>query len=311
VLSFQTVLDIAAQFGFFYGLILLGFLVARLSGKGKVFNKYLTALLVNLLIPILFIHTLLTASPDSTLDVPLIVALSLLVDLLGPVLMYIRLLRSNIDDSTRGVYYMCVTFNNALFIPLPLVLMFIGSTGLPIVIVFSLTQMILLATLGSLIGAVYGNKTSERLRIVKDALMFPPFLAAIIALILFATRAQLTGDLAIVLSFAGPMTTYLALVSVGIGVGVRFSLVDIRAALEVVGIRQILVPLITIPVILLSGLSHVPTAIIILEALMPPAVLTVVYAASFELDTQKAATIVTVGTLFLLPIVPAIPFLLG
>jgi len=264
-----------------------------------------------LLIPVLFMYTLLTASPDSTLDIPLIVTLSLLVDLLGPVLMYFRLWRSNIDASTRGVYYICVTFNNALFIPLPLVLMFIGTIGLPIVIVFTLTQIVLLATLGSFMGAVYGGKTSEPLRIVKDALLFPPFVAAIIALILFTMRVQMTGDLAFALSFVGPMTTYLALVSVGIGVGVRFSLVDIRAALEVVGIRQILVPLITIPVILFSGLSGLPTAIIILEALMPPAVLTVVYAASFGLDAEKAATIVTVGTLFLLPIVPAIPFLLG
>ena len=309
--NFQTVLDIAVQFGLFYGLILVGYLLARLSGRGKVVNRCLTALLVNILIPVLFIHTLLTTSSEATLEIPLIVSLSLLVNLLGPVLMYIRLWRSHIDDSTKGVYYLCVTFNNALFIPLPLVLMFIGSTGLPIVIIFSLTQMILLATLGSFMGAVYGGKTSEPLKIVKDALMFPPFLAAIIALILFTMRVQLTGDLSFALSFAGPMTTYLALVSVGIGVGVRFSLVEIRAALEVVGIRQILVPLITIPIILLSGLSHLPTAIIILEALMPPAVLTVVYAASFGLDAEKAATIVTVGTLFLLPIVPAIPFLLG
>lgn len=311
VLAFQTILETASQFGLFYGLIIVGYLFAKLTGRGKVVNKYLTALLVNLLIPILFIYTLLTAAPESILQIPVIVALSLLVHLLGPLLMYLRLWRSNIDDSTKGVYYICVTFSNALFIPLPLVLMFIGSAGLPIVIVFSLTQMILLATLGSFLGAIYGSKTSDRLRIVKEALMFPPFLAAIIALALFAAQVQLTGTFAFALSFTGPLTTYLALISVGISVGVRFSLVDVRAALEVVSIRQILVPLLTIPVILLSGLSHVPTVIIILEALMPPAVLTVVYAASFELDTEKAATIVTVGTLFLLPVIPVIPFLLG
>jgi predicted permease len=44
---------------------------------------------------------------------------------------------------------------------------------------------------------------------------------------------------------------------------------------------------------------------------MPPAVLTVVYATSFELDAERAATIVTVGTILLLPIIPFIPILLG
>ena len=93
------------------------------------------------------------------------------------------------------------------------------------------------------------------------------------------------------------------------GIGIRFSLVEIRAALEVVGIRQVLVPLITIPLILISGLSQVSQSIIILEVLMPPAILTVVYAKGFNLDYEKAATIVTVGTLLLLPIIPFIPLL--
>jgi predicted permease len=286
-------------------------MLAKLSGMGKATNKYLTKLLVNILIPILFIYTLLTASPDFMLNIPLIVALVLLVLLLGPALMYLRLWKRNVDDSTKGVFYICVTFNNALFIPLPLVLMFIGIAGLPIVIIFSLTQMILLATLGSFMGAIYGSKTTQWLKIAKDALTFPPFLVSIIALVLFLAQVQLTGDLAFALSFAGPLTTYLALISVGIGIGIRFSLIEIRAALEVVGIRQILVPLISIPIIILSGLSHLSTSIIILESLMPPAVLTVVYASSFELDAEKAATIVTVGTLCLLPLIPFIPFLLG
>jgi len=311
VFTFQTILDTALQFGLFYGLIIIGYIFAVISGKGKVINKHLTALLINLLIPILFIYTFLTASPDPTLDIPLILTFVLLVHLLGPALMYIRLWKRNVDDSTKGVFYICVTFNNALFIPLPLVLMFIGSVGLPIVVIFSITQMILLATLGTFIGAIYGSRNSEWFRIAKDALTFPPFLAAIIALVLFAAQVQLTGDLAFAFSFAGPLTTYLALISVGIGVGVRFSLVEIKAALEVVGIRQMLVPLIMIPLIILSGLSHLPASIIVLEALMPPAVLTVVYATSFKLDAEKAATIVTVGTLFLLPIIPFIPFLLG
>jgi predicted permease len=311
VLTFQTILDTIAQFGLFYGLIAIGYASAKLSGKGKIVNKYLTTFLVDLLIPVLFIYTLLTASPDFMLNIQLIVALALLVLLLGPILMYIRFWKRNVDDSTKGVFYLCVTFNNALFIPLPLVLMFIGSTGIPVVIVFSLTQMILLATLGSFMGAIYGGKNSKWRAIAKEAITFPPFIASILALILFVAQVKLTGDLAAVLSFAGPLTTYFALISVGIGIGVRFSLVEVKAALEVVSIRQLLVPLISIPIIILSGLSHLPSSILILEALMPPAVLTVVYATSFELDAEKAATIVTVGTLLLFPIVPFVPFLLG
>jgi len=309
VFTLQTIVDTAMQFGLFYGFILIGYLLARLSGKGKEANHYLNLVLVNILIPILFIYTLLTASPDAITDLPLIIGISVLVHLLGPVLMYLHLKRRDYDNSTKGVFYICVTFNNALFIPLPLVLMFAGSVGLPIVIIFSLTQMTLLATLGSFMGAVFGGDNGGYSKITKDALTFPPFIAAIIAVILFMAHIQIPGDIVYVLSFSGPITTYLALIAVGLGIGVRFSLVEIRAALEVVGIRQILIPILVIPVILLSGLAQLPASILILESLMPPAVLTVVYAKSFNLDSEKAATIVTVGTLLLLPIVFFIPFL--
>ncbi|MGY5860364.1 MAG: AEC family transporter [Candidatus Thorarchaeota archaeon] len=298
------------QFGLFYGFILIGYFLARLSGKGKEASHYLNQILVKILIPVLFIYTLLTAAPDAITDLPTIIALALLIHLLGPILMYLHLRRRDYDNSTIGVFYICVTFNNALFIPLPLVLMF-APAGLSVVIIFSLTQMTLLATLGSFMGARFGGENGGYNKMTRDALTFPPFIAAIIAVILFLVNFQIPGDIANILSYSGPITTYLALIAVGLGIGVRFSLVEIRAALEVVAIRQFLIPLMTIPVIILSGLAQLPAAILILEALMPPAVLTVVYAKSFNLDSEKAATIVTIGTLLLLPVIILTPFLFG
>ena len=305
----QSFSDTIIQFAIFYGFILFGYLIAKISGRGKTVNKYLTLLLVNLLIPLLFFNTLLTASSDAISQIPTIVVLTILIQILGPTLLYLRMRRSELEDSIKGTFYICVTFNNALFIPLPLVLMFAGESGIPIVIIFSLTQMILIATLGSFMGAAYGSKTNSYIDTVRSTLFFPPFLAAIISGTLFAFGVRLPEDIANILSYSGPLTTYLALISVGLGIGIRFSLIDVKSALPVIGIRQWLVPLIMLPIIILSGLSQLPAAIILLESLMPPAVLTVVYATSFELDAERAATIVTVGTLFLLPIIPFIRFL--
>ncbi len=299
------------QFALFYGFIFLGYLFAKLSGKGKPANKYLTSLLVNALIPLLFINTLLTASSDSLSEIPIIIVLTIISQILGPAFLYLILRRRNAEDSVKGTFYICVTFNNALFIPLPLVLMFVGASGIPIVIIFSLTQMMLFATLGSFMGAAYGSKTKSYGDTVKNTLVFPPFLAAVLSGILFAIGVRLPEDIANILSYSGIMTTYLALISVGLGIGIRFSLMDVKSALPIIGIRQWLIPLIMLPIIIISGISHLPASIIFLESLMPPAVLTVVYATSFELDAERAATIVTVGTLFLLPIIPFIPFIFG
>jgi predicted permease len=48
-----------------------------------------------------------------------------------------------------------------------------------------------------------------------------------------------------------------------------------------------------------------------IQALMPSAVFIVVYATEFGLDSEAAATVITIGTIILLLIVPLIPFILG
>jgi predicted permease len=171
--------------------------------------------------------------------------------------------------------------------------------------------MILFVSLGSVMGATFGGKEAGWQKIAREMVTFPPFLAAIVSLILLALNVGLPTDLALILSYNSPITTYLALVSVGLGVGVRFSLADIRTALNVVAIRQLIIPLLVLPIILFSTLSQIPIQVLILESLMPPAILTVVYASGFDLDVEIASTTVTVGTLLLLPLIPILSFVLG
>ena len=189
--------------------------------------------------------------------------------------------------------------------------MFLGPSAVTVVILFSLTQMVLLVTLGSFMGAAFSEQDASVREIFRKAIRFPPFIAAVVAILLFVLSVQLPPYLTMPLSYSGPITTYLALVSVGLGIGSRFTLVDVRSALNVIGIRQVIVPILVLPLVLLSGLSPLPARVVILESLMPPAVLTVVYATSFGLDAERAATIVTVGTLMLLPLIPFLPLLFG
>ena len=307
----QAITELAIQIGLFYLFILIGYVISRLTTRSEVLNKYLNLLLINILIPALVIFTLVSASPSAFSEVSMVIVLAVIIHLAAPLMMYIRMRFGEFDDATKGVFYICVTFNNALFIPLPFAVIFLGASGVSLVILFSLTQMLLFVTLGSLMGATYSEKNAGWRKIVRNAATFPPFLAAIIAIVLYAASFQLPEIVSIPLSFAGPITTYLALISVGLNVGMRFTLVDVKSALNVIGIRQLAIPLLVIPLVILSGLSHIPASIVILESLMPPAVLTVVYATSFGLDAEKAATIVTVGTLLLLPLIPFLPILLG
>ena len=311
VVAIQTIDALFTQIVIFYGFIIAGYLVARLSGKGIIANKHLNSILVNILVPILIFYSLLTSTPSSLVEIPIFLVITLAILLLGPALMFFKLRGGELNDQTKGSLFICSTFNNALFIPLPLALMFLDPAAISFVIMFSLTQMILFVTFGSIVGATFGGKEAGWKKIARDAVTFPPFLAAILSLILLGLNVGLPTDLVVIFSYNSPLTTYLALISVGLGVGVRFSLADVRTALNVVAIRQLIIPLLVLPIILFSTLSQVPIQVLIMESLMPPAVLTVVFASGFDLDVEIAATIVTVGTLLLLPFIPILAFILA
>ncbi|MHA2026667.1 MAG: AEC family transporter [Candidatus Thorarchaeota archaeon] len=307
----QTFDALAIQISLFYGFILFGYVVARLSGKGSVVNKHLNSLLINILVPLLIFYVLLTSTPSSLVEIPVYLLITVTIHILGPVLIFLRLRGSEMKTQTKGSLYICSTFNNAIFIPLPLVLMFLGPAGVPFVVLFSLTQMILYATVGSVMGASFSEKDAGWKKIARDAFLFPPFLAAILALIFLAAGIGLPSIVTTVLSYNSALTTYLALLSVGLGVGIRFSLADIHIALNVIVSRQLIIPLITLPILIISGLSQIPFQVLLLESLMPPAILAVAYTSGFGLDVETASTTVTVGTILLLPMIPLFPLFLG
>ena len=311
VVAIQTIDVLFIQIVIFYSFIIIGYLVARLSGKGKMVNKHLNSLLINVLVPILIFYSLLTSTPTSLVEIPIYIVITLAIHLLGPVLMFLRLRGVEINNQTKGSLLIASTFTNSIFLPLALALMFWGPTAVSFVILFSLTQMILYVTFGSIMGATFGSKEAGWKKIARDAITFPPFLAAILSLILLGLNVGLPSELAVVLSYNSPLTTYLALISVGLGVGVRFSLADVRTALNVVAIRQLIIPLLILPIILFSTLSQVPIQVLILESLMPPAILTVVYVSGFDLDVEIASTTVTIGHLLLLPFIPILALIMG
>ncbi|MHA2067675.1 MAG: AEC family transporter [Candidatus Thorarchaeota archaeon] len=307
----MQVVDLAVNLSSFYVSIAIGYAIAKISGQGEEVNKHLIALLVNLLVPILVIQSLLTSSLETLVEIPMVLFAALIVHLSGTLFMYVRLRRSSIDNPRKGVLLLCSTFQNALFIPLPLAILFIGDQAVPFVIMFSMTQMLLLVTLGSVIGSRYSESGADWRMMARQWLKFPPFVAALLAFFLMILGVSLPLEVVSFLSINGTVTTYLSLVTVGLGIGTRFSKVDIIGGFEVAAVRQLLVPLLIGFLLLFLGLSDLATKVVIIEALMPPAVFTVVFAGGLKLNTESAATAVTVGTILLLPLVPLLPILLG
>ena len=250
--------------------------------------------------------------PSEVFDELLAIAIfSILIQIAAPALLALKLRGSDVETKTKGAMFMCVTFNNALFLPIPLVLMFIGNQGIPFLIFFSITQMFIFATLGSAYGFIFSETEIHRKEIVKRAITFPPLIATVIAILLILTHISIPDYAIPILAANGTLITYAALFSVGLGVGTHISFSNIRSVISVVTIRQILIPLMFIPLVFILSLSKIVAQILVIESLMPPAIIAVAFSSSLELDTETAATIVTLGTIMILPVIPFIPFLIS
>lgn len=301
--------DLAIRLGLFYGFIALGFIVSRVERIKNQLNKWITFLLINFMMPLIIIDTLLTAAPSSLYELIGIIGFTLTIHLLGFMLMYIRLRNAEIEQSEKGSQLLTVTFNNALFLPIPLTLIFIGEVGVPIIAIYSITQMMLLATLGTFIASAYSTNGDDVRATIKKVMTFPPLLAAVIGLLLLVSGLTIPPEVEPILAGNSLVTTYLALFAVGLSLGLGSKIKWSRFSIETIATRQLIVPFIVGILLLLSGFSALTRNIILLQALMPAGVFTVIYASAMDLDSETAATNVTLGTILLLPVVLIMPFL--
>lgn len=308
----QAIGDLVYRLGLFYVFILLGFLIARALGEQSTrFNKIITNVLIYILLPILIFHTILNASIESLGEIPVIVFVTLIMHLLGFGILFGLLRNRPIPEEKKGSMLMCVTFNNGIFLPIPLLLIFVGASAVPIVAFFVITQMLLFSVLGSSMGAMYNPENVNLQETVKKVVLFPPFIVGITSVVLLLVGLTIPVELDPLLSVNGTVTTYLSLFVVGLGLNLQISSAELRSTLQVFSVRQVIVPIVIGLFLFIIPLSPLTKDVLLLEAMMPPAVFTVIFASAFELDVKSAATIVTVGTILLLPVVPFIPLLLG
>jgi predicted permease len=285
--------------------------VKRFSARAASINKYVTSVLLNLLLPILILQTFMLSSLESLTELPVVIVLALAMHLLGAGVLALRFRWSSLEDRKKGALLLTVTFSNSVFLAFPLVLMFIGSVGVQIATVYAVVQMMVITTLGTAIGSAYGDSALGRREMARKALLFPPFLTSVAAILLISVGVTIPSELDALLAVNNSVTTYLSLFVVGLGLHSHITGLDLRRVIEAVMVKQAVVPLFFIVFFIIFSFSSVVEQVMIVEALMPPAVLTVVYSAGFGLDQDCAATAVTVGTFALLPVVPLLPFILS
>jgi predicted permease len=196
---------------------------------------------------------------------------------------------------TVGALILTGGLGNTSYLGLPMVEAYYGHQGLAsAIIVDQLGSFLVLSTFGLIVAGVYSSGRPTIGAMAKRIVLFPPFIALMLALLLIP--AEYPEWLGIVLKRLGDTLAPLALVSVGFQLRLGHLAGNGRNLSIGLGFKLVLAPLVLfllyVPVL---GGHGQAIQITLFEAAMPPMITAAILATEHDLDPQLSTLMVAVG----------------
>jgi hypothetical protein len=212
--------------------------------------------------------------------------------------------------SVTAVLLLIVPLGNTSFMGVPMVRAFFGDAGIPFLIIYDqLGTLLIFATYGSFILALYGREGSMKLAMVaRRALLFPPTIALVVGL---ALRPWVYPE-PLVRGLEGIAITIVPLVMTAVGFQLRLRLrPGILAPLGCgMAIKLLAAPLVALLACRLLGLHGLASDVAVFEAGMPPMVTAGALAVAAGLDAELSVALVGFGIFFSFGTLPLLYWLL-
>lgn|GEM_PF-1820409 len=211
------------------------------------------------------------------------------------------------NDREKGTVVINSSFINSIFLPFPIIFAFYGD--LSIALLFALPTMIAHNTIGVFMASYWGHGKIGKPVIIK-AVTYPPLLGFLAGLL---ARPFIPGFVGTEvfgwLSNIGLSTVYLSLIFVGFAIPLSKESLFVyrnRIAGLITLNRLIISPILALIVIAIFNTSGIVNNIVLIMALMPPAVTNLVMISRFNLDIKSTCQSVFVPTLLSLAIIFAL-----
>lgn len=209
--------------------------------------------------------------------------------------------------SARPVLLLLVPLGNTSFLGYPLVESLFGREALPYAVIYDqFGSFLIVSTYGFWVLARARGAACTPLALVRRIVVFPPFLALLLALLLPGPVPQAFEPLLAVLS---ALILPLALLAVGMRLVLPAS--DRPALLLGLALKLLVLPALAWPLAALLGLEGTARAVVVLEAAMPPMITAAALAAEARLRPQLAAALAGYGLLAALLTLPLWAWLLA
>ncbi len=199
--------------------------------------------------------------------------------------------------SATGVLLLVVPLGNTSFMGVPIIQAFFGESGLQHLIVYDqFGTMLIFATYGSLVLALYGKEGVVTLQaVIRRVFLFPPTVALVVGLALLPWKYPTMFE-QLLLTTSSTLTP---LVMTAIGFQLNFRLKPtLRTPLSFgLFLKLALAPLVALLICRIFGLRGLAVDVSILEAGMPPMVTAGALAVVAGMDAELSAALVGLGLL--------------
>jgi predicted permease len=263
----------------------------------------ISRLVIDILLPLyLFFNTAGSATLEAISEAPILVIAGLLIPFLSCLIAYLFHRQLNISDQQQPVIGFSLMLANTAFLGFPICEALLGSTGVFYAVLYDFGLTIIGFTLG--IWLLSGGRLDEW----KKLLLNPLILSVIAGLVWALTGISFPDWLVMPFSTLGEATLPIALLIAGAQVGnIRFIKGSWKPVFSwVIALRLVIIPLVFIGLFYLIGWNDTTSKIIILQAAMPVAVSSTIFAKRYGADANFTATVTlwsTLGAIISLPLI--------
>lgn len=207
----------------------------------------------------------------------------------------------------RGIFSICVSCSNTVFIGLPLGIALFGDAGVPYIMIYYMVNTTMFWTIGVhdlAIGS--GEETPWLSRKTLRSIISLPLIGFAAGVTLVLLEWQLPQPLFTACRYIGSMTTPLAMLFIGIAMS-KTDWQEIRLgkelAVAMLG-RFFICPLLVLAIAPVFHLNDMMTKVFVIMAAMPAMTNTAIVAKSYGGDYKYAAMLTAVSTLLAAAVVP-------
>ncbi len=186
---------------------------------------------------------------------------------------------------------------NTSFVGFPVIQALYGEKGLQAAIIVDQPgSFVVMATLGIITAMIFSGNKPDFGTISKKILIFPPFVAFVLASIMNVAQYDFPGTLQLVLQKLGATVTPIALVSVGLQLSIDVKSKHWRFLSLGLFFKLLLTPaLFFVLYRLIFGARGLPIDVSIMEAAMAPMITGAILASSYGLKPRLASMMIGIG----------------